>query len=179
MAELDPVALAGSTITRATLHNQITSQSWNWHGRSGRHLQTGDVIPAVEQVLEKGEGLVWTMPAACPECGARLEKIGPATFCPNRDCPHARLACWSISPAKRSGIDGLGEQTLRTLRDTFGIMTPAGLLGLTGSGWSGLRGSGEEGRQIMQGLDTARTRPLDQVLGALGVEGLGRRSAEA
>lgn len=182
VAELEPVALAGSTISRATLHNQdYIDQLELAPGDLVAISKRGDVIPAVEQVLEKGEGLVWTMPEHCPECATPLEKNGAHHFCPNRNCPARQLGLL-VHFTGKSGldIDGLGEQTLRTLMDKFGITTPAMLLGFEWTRLVGVEGFGEKKvAQIVHGLAAARTRPLDQVLGALGVEGLGRRSAEA
>lgn len=182
VAELEPVPLAGSTISRATLHNQdYIDQLELAPGDLVAISKRGDVIPAVEQVLEKGEGLVWKMPERCPECDTPLEKNGAHHFCPNRNCPARQLGLLAHFAGKSGlDIDGLGEQTLRTLMDKFGVTTPAGLLGFDWTRLVGVEGFGEKKvAQIVHGLALARTRPLDQVLGALGVEGLGRRSAEA
>ena len=80
VAELEAVALAGSIISRATLHNEdYVNQLELAPGDTVAISRRGDVIPAVERVVEKAEspaegGLVWIMPDRCPSCGSSLER---------------------------------------------------------------------------------------------------------
>ena len=105
----------------------------------------GDVIPAVERVLEKNEtgNTVWKLPAACPSCGTALSKQGAHHFCPNSRLPDQVRGRLRFFVARgQMDIEGLGPETLDVLlkhdlvRDIQDLYTfdVARLLGLPGFG---------------------------------------------
>lgn len=90
VAELNPVALGGSTVKRATLHNQEYIDELEIAiGDKVSVVKRGDVIPAVEEVLEKNEegNTTFKIPHICPCCNTPLEEKGAHLFCPNPECP--------------------------------------------------------------------------------------------
>ena len=182
VAELEPVPLAGSVISRATLHNMdYIRQLEIAPGDRVAISKRGDVIPAVEQVVEKGAGRAWTMPLSCPECATELVRDGAHHFCPNRDCP-ARQRGRLIHFCGKQGldIDGLGEKTVRFLHERFHLTSPEEFFSFDYSVLVSEDGFGEKKvALIREGLNRAGSRPLAALLAAAGIEGLGRRSAEA
>ena len=94
VAETEPVSLGGSTIKRATLHNQEYIDSLELAiGDRVSITKRGDVIPAVEEVVEKNEvgNTTYKIPLFCPCCGTPLVHKGVHLFCPNYDCPDQAL----------------------------------------------------------------------------------------
>ncbi len=123
-AVLEPVAVAGVTITNATLHNEIQVLAKDVRvGDTVIVRRAGDVIPevvgSVKDKRPKG-AKAWRMPAACPACGqplVRPEGEGHH-FCENVDCP-SRIAQSLIHLASRGALDieGLGEKTVTQFRE--------------------------------------------------------------
>ena len=90
VARIRPVKLSGSTIANATLHNQDYVDLLELAiGDRVSISKRGDVIPAVERVIEKNElgNSTWKMPPSCPSCRTGLVVQGAHHFCPNPDCP--------------------------------------------------------------------------------------------
>lgn len=185
VAELEPVALAGSTIARATLHNEdYIGQLELAPGDTVAISKRGDVIPAVERVIEKaedGEVPLWQMPATCPACGSVLEKKGAHHFCLNRECPE-RLVGRLTHFCGKAGLDieGLGEKTLRLAFERGLVRQPPDIFT---ADWMTLvfeDGFGQKRiANIAEGLAAAKKKPFAQVLAALGFESLGPSLAAA
>lgn len=120
VARIEAVEIGGSTVQNVTLHNQeyITGLELNI-GDTVAVSKRGDVIPAVEQVLEKsGEGHpVWNFPDTCPSCGSPLELRGAHHFCPaTATCPEQQRGRLRFFTSRgQMDIDGLGAETLDTL----------------------------------------------------------------
>ena len=188
-AVLEPVVVAGVTITHATLHNE--QQVHAKDVRVGDVVivrRAGDVIPEVVGPVpaERPRGLRrWRMPAACPFCSEPLVRPDDEAhhFCENVDCPN-RLLESLAHLASRGALDveGLGEQTVellvaqglvRDLADVFRLDTRRDeLLALEGF---------KERRveNLLAGVAAARTRPLDRFLVAFNVRHLGPAYARA
>jgi DNA ligase (NAD+) len=182
-AVLDPVLVAGTTITYATLHNEIQVHAKDV--RVGDRVlvrRAGDVIPEVVGPVrsERPEGTeVWHMPAACPFCGEPLVRPeGEAHhFCENVDCPN-RLRESLAHLASRGALDieGLGEQTVELLlaeglvhdlADVFRLHERRDEL-LALEKWGAKRVD-----NLLAGIEEGRRRPLDRVLVALNIRHLG------
>ena len=182
-AVLEPVLVAGTTITYATLHNEIQVRAKDV--RPGDRVmvrRAGDVIPeVVGPVLSKRpEGTQpWTMPRACPFCGEPLVRPeGEAHHvCENVDCPN-RLFESLTHLASRTALDieGLGEQTvelllerglIHDLADVFRLHEHRDEL-LELEKWGERRVD-----NLLAGIDAGRRRPLDRVLVALNIRHLG------
>ncbi|HET7038324.1 MAG TPA: NAD-dependent DNA ligase LigA [Gemmatimonadales bacterium] len=121
VAMLRPIELGGVTIGRATLHNrEEVARKDVREGDLIRVQRAGDVIPQViERVEEPGRerAAPFTMPPACPSCGAPLVQRGPFTVCPNGfECP-AQLVGRIVHFASREALDiqGLGDESARLL----------------------------------------------------------------
>jgi DNA ligase (NAD+) len=119
VARLQPVRVGGAKITNATLHNQDYIDELGVSiGDTVRISRRGDVIPAVEKVLEKHSDNfpVWNMPSHCPFCNTPLIKDGGHHFCENQGCPQRQKASL-IHFAGKTGMDieNLGPKTIETL----------------------------------------------------------------
>jgi len=189
VAELEPVPLAGSTIARATLHNEdYIRQLELAPGDTVAISKRGDVIPAVERVIEKSGGregahtpLIWEMPAACPSCGTPLEKHGAHHFCVNRDCAD-RLIGRLAHFAGKAGldIDGLGGKTLSLAFDKGLIRRPSDIFTADWKSLESADGFGEKRvTNILNGIAAAKACPFARFLAALGFESLGPSLAES
>jgi DNA ligase (NAD+) len=182
-AVLEPVAVAGVTITNATLHNEVQVLAKDVRvGDTVIVRRAGDVIPeVVGSVPEKRPrgARPWHMPAACPACGqplVRPEGEGHH-FCENVDCP-SRIAQSLIHLASRGALDieGLGEKTVAQLRergwledlaDVFRLPDRrADLLGLPG--WKD-----RSVDKLLQGVEAGKQRPLERLLVALNIRHVG------
>ena len=196
VAELVPVRLAGSEISRATLHNadeisrkDIRVNDTVWVGKAG------DVIPAVDSVvLEKrpADSVPYAMPGNCPVCGAPASRVEGevALRCPNPACP-AQLASRLIHLAGRSALDieTLGNVVAEALvchglvRHPLDIFTlePDALatLNLTLIESEKPRRFGEKNaKRLLDACGKARALPLHRWLFAIGIPGIGATVAQ-
>ena len=119
VARVKPVKIGGSVVSNVTLHNQdyvdILELSL---GDTVAVSKRGDVIPAVERVLEKNEqgNGIWKIPAVCPSCETELQKIGAHTFCTNSECPDQIFGRVRFFTAKaQMDIENLGPETIQFL----------------------------------------------------------------
>ena len=184
VAELKPVELAGSVISRATLHNadQIARQDI----RIGDHVwlvKAGDVIPAIESSIPErrtGDEKVFAMPSACPECGGDVQRMEGevALRCVNPACP-AQLLRRVEHFASRNALDirALGGTAINALVEQGWISDPLDLFSLSAERLSSLeisgRRFGKNAESVVKALDEARSMPLDRWLFATGIPGIG------
>ncbi|HEY5103831.1 MAG TPA: NAD-dependent DNA ligase LigA [Acidimicrobiales bacterium] len=180
-AVLEPVVVAGSTVSMATLHNQ--DQVNLKDVRPGDLVivrKAGDVIPEVAgAVLEPGKRRAkkWTFPAVCPECGQPLERRGEEsdTYCINPRCP-AQLLEQIVHFASRGALDieGLGEQRVAQLLGEGLIKDVADLFTLRVEDLSVLEGLGElSATSLVRAIDAAKSMPLSRALVGLGIRHVG------
>ncbi|ADN01766.1 NAD-dependent DNA ligase LigA [Spirochaeta thermophila] len=178
VARLKPVELSGSTISNVTLHNEDYVQALELApGDLVAISKRGDVIPAIEKVVEKNEeGVpVWRMPEHCPECSSRLERRGAHHFCPNRSCPAVitgRLKFF-VSP-KQMDIRVLGNETIDFLVEKGYIRRIPDLYTFDYRRLLDEPGFGEKKiNLIVQGIEESKRRPFSTVLVALGIPDVG------
>jgi DNA ligase (NAD+) len=182
-AVLEPVAVAGVTITNATLHNEIQVLAKDVRvGDTVIVRRAGDVIPEVVSSvkdLRPPEAPEWHMPASCPSCGqplVRPEGEGHH-FCENVDCPN-RIKESLIHLASRGALDieGLGERTvvqfrelgwLNDLADVFRLETHRDEL-LALKGWKE-----RSVDKLYEGIRAGSQRPLERLLVALNIRHVG------
>jgi DNA ligase (NAD+) len=182
-AVLEPVAVAGVTITNATLHNEVQVLAKDVRvGDTVIVRRAGDVIPevvgSVPEKRPKG-AKAWRMPAACPACGqplVRPEGEGHH-FCENVDCP-SRIAQSLIHLASRGALDieGLGEKTVTQLRDLGWLEDLADVFRLPEKRDRILELPGWKDRSVDKLLDGIRAgsrRPLERLLVALNIRHVG------
>ncbi|HEV3188151.1 MAG TPA: NAD-dependent DNA ligase LigA [Acidimicrobiales bacterium] len=180
-AVLEPVVVAGSTVSMATLHNQ--DQVVAKDVRPGDLVivrKAGDVIPeVVGAVSEPGKRRAkkWTFPATCPECGEPLVRRGEEsdTYCVNPTCP-AQLLEQIVHFASRGALDieGLGEQRMAQLLGERLISDVADLFTLRVEDLAGLEGFGQlSATSLVRAIDDAKSMPLSRVLVGLGIRHVG------
>ena len=184
VAELRPTELAGSTISRATLHNadQIARQDI----RIGDHVwlvKAGDVIPAIESVIvekRNGSERVFVMPARCPVCGGEVRRLDGevATRCVNPACP-AQLARRVEHFASRDALDlrALGETVVDALVAQKLIADPLDLFRIEVGELAALDISGhrfgKNAQTVIDAIKAARDLPLHRWLYAVGIPNVG------
>lgn len=188
-AELSPVYLAGSTVSRATLHNLdfITAKDI----RIGDRVilqKAGDIIPEIVRSLPEkrtGDESVFTMPAVCPSCGHPVVRDdageGAAVRCIYAGCP-AQRARGIIHFASKGAmnIDGLGEQVVSALLENGLISDASDLYTLRAEDVARLERMGEKSADnLINAIDVSRSAGLERLLFALGIRQVGESAAEA
>jgi DNA ligase (NAD+) len=187
VAELTPVFIGGTTVSRATLHNadfieRLGLKLSDWV----RVERGGDVIPKVVEVLEdadhpRGKKL-FVFPSVCPECHSRVVRAeGEVDFrCVNADCP-AKLRESLLHFASRGvmNIEGLGEAVVQQLLDRGLVHSVADLYSLTVEQLTGLdRFAEKSARSLIEEIDRSKAAGLARVLVGLGIRFVGERTSE-
>ncbi len=185
VADLEPVVVAGSTVSRATLHNfdevarlDVRPGDTVWVAKGG------DVIPKIEAVDVdlRPEGTVpFAPPTVCPACATPVVRADGevAIRCPNRACPAvvaARLRHFVSRGAM--DVEGLGGRSLEQLAGAGLLTDAASLWDLDAGRLAELPGWGElSARNLVSEIAAARGRPLSRLLAALGIPHVGARAA--
>jgi DNA ligase (NAD+) len=187
VAELEPVQLGGTTVSRATLHNEEELERKGIREGDTVILEKGgDVIPkVVEAVLDKRpKGTVpYVFPNACPVCGSELvrDEAEVAVRCDNAQCS-AQLKAHIRHFASRTALDieGLGQALVDQLVETGQVKDVGDLYDLNVDTVAGLDRMAEKSAQnLMQALDDSKTRPYHQVLFGIGIRHVGATVARA
>jgi DNA ligase (NAD+) len=182
-AVLEPVAVAGVTITNATLHNEIQVLAKDVRvGDTVIVRRAGDVIPEVVgsvKDLRPAGAVEWHMPATCPACGqplVRPEGEGHH-FCENVDCP-SRIKESLIHLASRGALDieGLGERTVVQFRELGWLNDLADVFRLDAHRDELVAMKGWKDRSVeklIDGIEAGARRPLERLLVALNIRHVG------
>lgn len=188
VADLQPVFLAGSTISRATLHNfdEIKRKDI----RVGDYVKIekgGDVIPKVTSVVKERRGKdsrPYRIPERCPVCNTKLVKPEEEVYyyCPNYNCPaqvHGRIGHFVSRTAME--IEGLGESIieiflqnglLKNYADIYDLRKhKEKIIGLERFGIKSVE-------NILSAIEESKNKPFDKVLFALGIRHIGERTAK-
>ena len=182
-AVFDPVTLAGTTVTRAVLHNQdFIAEKQIAIGDEIIVRKAGDIIPEVVAVKNHGGGEVFRIPEACPSCGApALREDGEAAMrCQNLSCP-AQLLRNLIHFASRDAMDieGLGPAVAELLVAAGLVHSAADLYLLRSADLAGLDRMAEKSAQNLESaVEQSKRRDLGRLLFALGIRGIGQRAAQ-
>jgi DNA ligase (NAD+) len=187
VAELEPVVLAGSTISRATLHNEDFVRERDIRvGDTVVVEKGGDVIPKVSDVvseLRPRGSAPFAFPADCPSCSAPLARAEgeAAWFCANPECP-AQVRGRIEHFASRAAMDiaGLGEAVVDALVEGGFVRTVADLYGLRPRAAELERLERFGARKVanlLDGIDASRTRPFHRLLFAVGIHDVGQEVA--
>lgn len=186
-ANLSPVRLAGTTVSRATLHNLDFIRERDIHlGDYVTVQKAGDIIPEVVCAHpEKRDGteIPFEMPTVCPSCGEPVFKeMGEAAVrCTNTACP-AQLSRGIEHFASKDAmdIDGLGPQIVEALIHAGLIHDPADLYTLTAEQVSTLERMGEKSAQnLVNAIEKSKAAGLERLLFALGIRNIGAVAATA
>ena len=183
VARVEPVKLSGATISNVTLHNQEYVDLLELAiGDRVAVSRRGDVIPAVERVLEKNESgaSTWKLPPACPTCGTALVKQGAHHFCPNEDCPDQVRGRLSFFVGRgQMDIVGIGPETIEVLLKNGLVKDVADLYSFDPDKLLELDGFGEKKvAQIRAGLARSLGQPFHVVFPSLGIPDIGSKVAE-
>ncbi|MEI7893838.1 MAG: NAD-dependent DNA ligase LigA [Myxococcales bacterium] len=186
VAVLEPVELAGTTVSRASLHN--ADQIALLDVRNGDRVfieKAGEVIPQVVRVdtaARDGSEEPFAMPFVCPECGASLVRLEDeaATRCPNRGCA-AQVKGQIVYFARRFAMDitHLGTALVSQLVDEGLVSDVADLYALTAKQIAELERMGDKSAQnVVEGIQASRQRPLHRLLCGLGIPQVGQVAAK-
>ena len=189
VANLEPVQLSGTTVQRATLHNEDFIRQLDI--REGDMVwveKGGEIIPKVVGREEKGErreakGEVYTFPMNCPECGAKLVRVeGEAAWrCPNEaSCPpQIKGKMEHFVSRKAMNIDGLGSETIDLLYSQGLLHNIADIYTLTQEDIARQERLGEKSAQnMLAGIEASKQVPWARVLFALGIRMVGETTAK-
>ena len=184
-AVLEPVRLAGTTVTNATLHNQdyITEKDIRV-GDTVIVQKAGEIIPEIVEVdfSKRPEGTVpYVLPQTCPVCGAPVsrDEDGTAVRCTGAECP-AQLLRNLVHFASRDAmdIDGLGPAVLQQMVDNGLVHTAADLYDLTVPQIAALDRMGQKSAEnAVAAIEHSKQNDLSHLLYAFGIRQIGVKAA--
>lgn len=185
VAHLRPVRIAGTTVSRATLHNQDEIDRLDVRvGDTVIIQKAGDIIPDIVEVLSKlrpKSAQKFGMPKRCPQCDAPVtRKEGEvAYYCTNKNCfSRQRQALYHFVSKKAFDIDGLGPRSIDLLLDNELIQDAADLFTLTAGDVSPLKGFREKtAKNLAEAIQARKRVSLSRFLFALGIRHVGEQTA--
>ncbi|MBR7092989.1 MAG: NAD-dependent DNA ligase LigA [Clostridia bacterium] len=179
----EPVSLAGTTVSRATLHNQdFINDKKLGIGDQVVLRKAGDVIPELVRVAYHGSNGVFSLPDKCPSCGQPVyrEEGEAALRCQNPSCPAQRLR-HLIHFASRDAMDieGLGPAVLDQLVKAGLVHTADDLYGMNQPTLEMLARLGEKSAEnLMLAIERSKQADLSRVVFALGIRNIGQKAAK-
>jgi DNA ligase (NAD+) len=183
VALLDPVEVGGVTVSRASLHNPEEIARLNVDVGDEVHVKrAGDVIPDVDEVVEKHADGYYEFPETCPVCDSPVEREGPLAFCTGGVACPAQLEQTIQHYASRGALDieGLGEKRVAQLVDSGLVEGLADLYELTADDLTDLEGWGETSAENLVAEIAATTEPpLADFLNGLGIPEVGSTTARS
>lgn len=186
LAVLDTVHIAGSNVSKATLHNADYIRDKDIRiGDTVVIEKAGDIIPAVVEVLPEnrtGNEIEFKMPEHCPECGALVvREEGEAAYrCTGINCPAQRYRN-IVHFVSRSAmdIDGLGPSIISQMLDRNMIENAADLYYLNSEEVAAMDKMGKKSAEnLMNQLEKSKTNPLNRLINALGIRHIGEKAAK-
>ncbi len=185
VARVEPVKISGATISNVTLHNQEYIDMLELAiGDRVAVSRRGDVIPAVERVLEKNEtgASTWKLPESCPVCGTRAAEAGGAPLLPERGLPRpgARQARPSSSGGARWTSRASGPETIDVLveqRAGHGTLKTC-ISSTRRSSWTCPASGKRRWHRSATGSRRARLQPFHVVFPSLGIPDIGQKVTE-
>lgn len=181
-AVFEPIQLAGTTVSRAVLHNQdFIDEKQIAVGDKIIVRKAGDIIPEVVAVAEHCGNPTYQLPEYCPSCHTKVvrEEGEAAVYCPNIECP-AQLMRNLIHFASRNAmdIDGMGPAVLEGLVNAGWVHSPADLYDLTEEQIASLERMGKKSASnLMNALEKSKQNDLSKVIFALGIPEVGEKTA--
>jgi DNA ligase (NAD+) len=179
-AVLEPVLVAGSTISLATLHNQDQARLKDVRpGDTVIVRKAGDVIPEVvgpvrsKRPPEVEAAGPWQMPTTCPFCDAPIQRLEgeAATYCTNVDCPsRLRESLYHFASRGAMDIEGLGYETARALLDNGLVRDLADLYHLRADALLELEGFAQKKVDaLLAGIEASKHQPFERLLVGLNI----------
>lgn len=184
VAVFEPVWLAGTTVSRAVLHNQDYIDSKDIRiGDIIAVRKAGDIIPEVVRSVSHAENSEpFIIPHICPVCHGKAERAEDEAVirCVNIDCPAQLLKNiehFASRPAMN--IDGLGEAVVKQLVENRLISTVADLYGLQQQDLEMLPGFAKvSASKLIANIENSKANSPDRLLFALGIKGIGQKNAQ-
>ncbi len=185
-AVLEPVALAGTIVSRASLHNFDYIQEKDLRiGDTVVLHKAGDVIPEILRSLPEkrnGSERMISVPESCPACGGPVVRVGEevAYRCENPDCPsRIRESLRFFASRDAMDIDGLGPAVIELLLEHKFVRSIADLYRLTVLQLISMERMGEKSaRNLLAAIEESRHRDLSRLITALGIPQIGSRTAK-
>ena len=186
MAILEPVVVAGSKISKTTLHNEDFVKEKDLKIGDRVIIQkAGDVIPeVVRAVVEKrtGEEKDFEMPTTCPVCGGEVIRVPGQSVnkCIGIECPARNLRNIEHFASKEAmNIDGLGEKVIEQLYEKGLIHNIADIYSLKVEDVASLKKDGKKfAEKLINNINKSKGNNLDRLITALGIEQVGAKSAK-
>ena len=184
VAVFDTVLLAGTSVSRATLHNQdFISERGIRIGDEITVRKAGDIIPEVLGVAKPtGSGEPYRLPEICPVCGSKAvrDEGESALRCSNIDCPAQvlrRIIYFASKPAMN--IDGLGPEKAKALYESGLIKSVSDIYRLTVGDLLSLEGYKKKSAEnLINAIESSKSNSLDRLLCGLGIKNIGSASAK-
>ena len=184
VAIFDSVLLAGTSVSRAVLHNQDFINEKNVNvGDIITVRKAGEIIPEVLCVYKKGENeKPFALPEVCPVCGTKAIRYEDESVlrCPNVDCP-AQITRSIIHFASKGAmnIDGLGPAIVKQLIDEHLIESVADLYTLDMAKLLSLpKFKEQKAKNLITAIEMSKSNPLDRLIFGLGIRNIGASSAK-
>lgn len=184
VAVFEPVWLAGTTVSRAVLHNQDYIDSKDIRiGDIIAVRKAGDIIPEVVRSVSHAENSEpFVIPHICPVCHGKAERAEDEAVirCVNIDCPAQLLKNIEHFVSRPAmNIDGLGEAVVKQLVENRLISTVADLYGLQQQDIEMLPGFAKvSASKLIANIENSKTNSPDRLLFALGIKGIGQKNAQ-
>ena len=183
---VEPVRLAGTTVSAATLHNQDNIDRLDLRiGDTVLLQKAGEIIPEVLSVnkAKRPEGTVpFALPSLCPECGSPVvrDPDGAALRCTSPECPAQRLRNIAHFASREAmDIEGLGISVCESLVNAGLVKTPADLYYLQAEDVAALERLGDKSAQkLIAAIDKSREAGLARLLCAFGIRQVGQKAAK-
>ena len=182
IAIMEPIELAGATVSRATLNNtqdierkQISINSRIFVRRSN------EVIPEVMGLAEKAENALDIIaPKTCPSCGSNLVRVGPNLFCRNNKGCFEQILNRLTHFVSRDAfnIEGLSEKTIKVLNEKFNLAYPYELFELKAEQLVGLEGFKDKKiNNLIESIEKSKQVDWSNFIFSLGIMNIGKKSA--
>jgi DNA ligase (NAD+) len=186
VANLEPVQLAGTVVSRASLHNADIIEALGIRVADQVVIEkAGEIIPqvvSVDTAARTAELPPFSMPTFCPCCGTQVQKDSGqvAVFCPNLHCPdRVKGAILHFTRRFAMDIDNIGEMLIAQLVDSKVVEDVADLYDLTVPGLQALERMGKKSAEnVVASLQASRERTLDRLLTGLGIDHVGQVAAK-
>lgn len=177
VAEIVPVDILGSTISRATLHNINVIRGLDLRiGRDVFVVKANDVIPAIIDCDTEQVGLSIDTPLCCPACGALVRMDKDQVFCTNTNCSTAIVATIKhIAGRDYLDIEGLSEETALKMLESGLVKSPEDIFTLSIGDIENLPGFAEiSARKLYNAISKARSVSLDKFIASACIPEIGR-----
>lgn len=182
VCEIEPIELAGATVTHATLNNYDDIKRKDVKlGSTVFVRRSNEVIPEILGVAQHFENSKEIeMPTHCPSCNSRLEYDDINLFCPNYLCPDRVVARITHFARKNAmNIEGLSDKTIRAMYKTLGTTDVVDLYNLTYEDLVKLEGFKDKKiNNLLRSIEKSKQTDLSNFIFALGINGVGQKTAK-